>query len=464
MKKESVLSKDTSNIRAYALDIITETMEKGAYADKALHSVLDSGVIPDNRDRAFLSRLCTGTVERVITLDYIINCFASIKTSKMKPAIRNIMRMAAYQVFYMEQVPDSAVCNEAVKIAVSRGFKGLKGFVNGVLRGIVREKDNIKYPIKDDGFILYASVKYSMPEWIVEKFCNEYGMEVTEKILDAFINGENFLTLRCNISKADVSGITGLLKADARDIIINNGEFFGYALKISGYGSLPGLGAFRDGFVQVQDESSMLPAAIARIKENNIVIDLCAAPGGKTLHAADLLNGTGRVISCDISSKKTKLIYDNIKRCGFTNIQVYENDACIYRQEWDSMADIVIADLPCSGLGVSGKKCDIKYKTKPGDIEALAALQREILGVAARYVKPGGRLVYSTCTITHEENINNSRWICENLPFGSEDIEEVLPLCLRGKTGHSGYIQVLPHMAGTDGFFVASFIRKTGRW
>lgn len=458
------MNKNSSNMRAYALDIITETMEKGAYADKALHSVLDSGVIPDTRDRAFISRLCTGTVERVITLDYIINCFASTKTIKMKPAIRNIMRMAAYQVFYMEQVPDSAACNEAVKLAVSCGFKGLKGFVNGVLRGMVRGKDNIKYPLRSNGFTLYASIKYSMPEWIVERLCNEYGMETTEKILDTFINGEKFLTLRCNISKMDVSGITGLLKAGARDININSGEFFSYALRISGYGSLSLLSVFRDGLVQVQDESSMLPAAVARIKKNNTIIDLCAAPGGKTLHVADLLDGTGRVISCDISSKKTKLIYDNIKRCRFNNIEVYENDACIYRQEWDGMADIVIADLPCSGLGVSGKKCDIKYKTQPGDIKTLAAMQREILNVAAKYVKPGGRLVYSTCTITQEENIGNFKWICENLPFESEDIEDVLPLCLKGKTGHSGYIQVLPHMAGTDGFFVASFIRKTGRW
>ena len=458
------MNKDSCNIRTYALDIITEVLDKGAYADKALHSVLDSGVIPDNRDRAFLSRLCTGTVERLLTLDYIINCFASIKVNKMKPAIRNIMRMAAYQIFYMEQVPDSAACNEAVKLAVSRGFKGLKGFVNGVLRAMVRGKDNVKYPLRSDGFILYASVKYSMPEWIVERFCNEYGMEVTEKILDTFINGDKYLTLRCNISKADVSGITGLLKKDARDIIINNGEFFGYALRISGYGSLPLLSAFNHGLVQVQDESSMLPAAIARIKENNTVIDLCAAPGGKTLHAADLLNGTGKVISCDISSRKTRLVRDNARRCGFKNIEIYENDASLYRQEWDSMADIVIADLPCSGLGVSGKKCDIKYKTKPGDIETLADLQREILSAAAKYVKPGGRLVYSTCTMTQEENMDNSRWICENLPFGSEDIEDALPLCLKGNTGHNGYIQVLPHMAGTDGFFVASFIRKTGRW
>lgn len=441
-----------------------EVMENGAYSDKALHSVLDSGVIPDKRDRAFLSRLCTGTVERVMALDYIINFFASIQTIKMKPAIRNILRMSVYQLFYMEQVPESAVCNEAVKLAVSRGFKGLRGFVNGVLRSIIRGKDNIKYPLRENGFVSYASIKYSMPEWIVEKCCSWYGEEITEKILDTLINGEKPVTLRCNLSKSDVSGITGLLKADSAGIDIKEGSFFKYALRIKGFGSLSSLRAFREGLVQVQDESSMLPAAIARINAGYTVIDLCAAPGGKTLHVADLLNGTGRVVSCDISSNKTKLLYDNIKRTGFTNIEVYENDARVYRKEWEGIADVVIADLPCSGLGVSGRKCDIKYKTKPSDIKELVILQREMLGNAARYVKPGGRLVYSTCTVTHEENPGNYRWICDNLPFESEDIEEMLPECLKGITGHNGYIQVLPYMAGTDGFFVASFIRKTGRW
>lgn len=464
MKRENSLNKDSVNIRAYALDILIEVMEKGAYSDKALHSVLDSGVIPDRRDRAFLSRLCTGTAERAVTLDYIINCFAGIKTGKMKPAIRNILRMSVYQVFYMDQIPESAICNEAVKLAVLRGFKGLKGFVNGVLRNIIRKKDSIKYPLREDGFIPYASIKYSMPEWIIKNACGIYGEEITEKILDTFINGEKYTTLRCNISKSDVSGITALLKAENSSINIENGRFFGYALRIKNFNSISSLDVFQKGLVQVQDESSMLPAAIARIKEGDTVIDICASPGGKALHAADILHETGRVISCDISSNKTKLIYDNIKRTGFKNIEVHENDARVYRKEWEGIADIVIADLPCSGLGVSGRKCDIKYKTKPGDIEVLAALQREILSVAARYVKPGGRLVYSTCTITKEENIQNLQWICKNLPFSSEDIEEVLPECLKEKTGRSGYIQVLPYIAGTDGFFVASFIRKTGRW
>lgn len=441
---------DSINIRACALDIIMEVLENGAYSDKALHKVLDSKVIKDRRDRAFLSKLCEGTVERAITLDYIINCFSSVKTRKMKPVIRNILRMSVYQIFYMGHVTDAAACDEAVKLAVKRGFKGLGGFVNGVLRNIIRQKDSIKYPS--------LSVKYSMPEWIVERFINGYGKETTEKILEAFLSESRNTSVRCNISKADVSVITEMLKADC--INTGRGQLFGYALNISGYNRLTELRAFKDGFIQVQDESSMLTAAIAHIKKNDTIIDICAAPGGKTLHAADLLYGTGKVISCDISKSKTNLIRQNVKRAGFNNIEIYENDALVYRQEWKETADIVIADLPCSGLGVTGRKSDIKYRIKPGSIKELAAMQKEMLEIAGRYVKPGGRLVYSTCTITPEENIENLQWVKENLPFVGESIEECLPEILKCNTGKDGFIQVLPHMAGTDGYFVALFTKN----
>jgi len=461
LKRENVLDKTVennggTNIRAYALNTIIEILENGAYQDKAVHSTLDSGIIKDKRDRAFFSRLCVGTVERAVTLDYIINCFSSVKTGKMKPAIRNILRMSVYQVFYMDSVPDAATCNEAVLLARKRGFKGLCGFVNGILRKIIREKENIRYPAKDkDGFIKYASIKYSMPEWITEKFCKEYGEEITEKILEAFLNEDKKNSVRCNISKAEVPVIKKLLEADG--VTVHNGRLYNYALNISGYDKLTQLRAFKEGLVQVQDESSMLSAAIAGIKENNIVLDICAAPGGKTLHAADILNGTGKVISCDISESKTKLIQENTRRAGFNNIDIYGNDALVYKEEWKEIADIVIADLPCSGLGVTGRKCDIKYKTSLDAIRELQVLQRKILGIAGKYVKPGGRLIYSTCTITPEENTDNARWITDSLPFKAVPIEELLPECLEGITGKDGYLQVLPYMAGTDGYFVALF-------
>lgn len=451
-------NKNSKNVRDFALDIIMDTMENGAYSDKALHNVLDGGIIFDKRDRAFLSRLCEGTVERIITLDYILDCFSSVKTHKMKPVIRNILRMSVYQIFYMKQVTDAAVCNEAVKLTIKRGFKGLSGFVNGVLRNILRKRDSIKYPSMADDFIKYASVKYSMPEWIVEKFKVEYKKEITEKILESFLSEDRHTSLRCNLSKADTIKITEMLKADG--VKISGGSLFEYALNISGYNKITELKAFKDGLVQVQDESSILTVAISRIKENDTVIDICAAPGGKTLHALDVLKGTGKVISCDISESKTRLIRENVERAGFNNIEIYENNALIYKDSLKEMADVVIADLPCSGLGVMGRKCDIKYKTKPSDIDELAKIQREMLKNASQYVKSGGRLIYSTCTITQEENIKNFKWIKDNLPFTSESIEELLPKKLKGKTGKDGFIQVLPNMAGTDGYFAASFVKR----
>lgn len=445
------------NVRSYALDIIVDVMDKGVYSDKAVHNLLDSGVIADKRDRAFLTRLCEGTVERVIEIDYIINQFSKVKVNKMKPVIRGIMRMSVYQLFYMEQVPDSAVCNEAVKLAVKRKFGNLRGFVNGVLRSIAREKDSIKYPDKKDGFVKYASVKYSMPEWIVEKIVKEYSEEQAEAVFRQFVNDDKFTTARINLSKGTRDFVTDLLEKDG--VTVSKGQFFDYAVRMKNYDKLSDLKAFKEGFIQIQDESSMVTAAVAAPEKNNIVIDICAAPGGKTLHAADMLDGTGKVISCDLTENKTKLICENVERLGFKNVEVYVNDASVFRKEWENIADIIIADLPCSGLGVIGKKCDIKYKTKPEDIKELANIQKNILRTVVRYLKPGGRMVFSTCTIVGEENKENVEWICEELKLKKENIDERLPKKLRGTTGADGYIQILPDVSGTDGFFVASFVK-----
>ena len=217
------------------------------------------------------------------------------------------------------------------------------------------------------------------------------------------------------------------------------------------------LAAFQKGMFQVQDESSMLVGMISGIKKSDTVIDICAAPGGKTLHAADLLAGSGQVLSADLTKEKTDLIQQNCQRLGYQNVSVFQNDALVYKEEWKEKADVLIADLPCSGLGVIGKKCDIKYKTKSEDIKILASLQKEILKNAVSYVKPGGRLLFSTCTIAQEENEKNVAWIQENLPLRLVSIEEDLPEKLQQKTGEKGYLQVLPTMAQTDGFFVSCF-------
>lgn len=444
------------NTRKLALELLLQIMEEGVFCDKALHAAFERYPL-QKRDKSFLMRLVEGTVERCIELDYIINQFSRVKTAKMKPVIRNILRLSVYQIFYMEQVPDSAACNEAVKLTVKRKLQNLKGFVNGVLRSIVRSKENVRYPDKTD-ILKYLSVCYSMPEWIVKRFIGEYGEAETEEILKAFLEEKSGLTLRCMTSRFSSDEVKRALADEG--VHTEEGKLLPYALQISGYSSLKEITAFQKGMFQVQDESSMLACQIAGIKEGDTVIDVCAAPGGKTLHAADMLGESGQVLSADITAEKTALIRENCERLSVKNVTVYEQDATALREEWIGKADVLIADLPCSGLGVIGKKCDIKYKTKPEDIEALAKLQRDILCVAADYVKSGGRLVFSTCTIAKEENISNIRWIEKNLPFSLISIEESLPKQLQGQTGKGGYLQILPNRTGTDGFFISCFERR----
>lgn len=454
---------DEFNLRNLALDVVVSVMDKGAYSDKAIHSALEKHSGLEKRDRSFFTRLCQGTIEYAVFSDYIINLFSKTKVNKMKPVIRGILRMGVYQIMYMDSVPDSAVCNEAVKLANKRKFNNLKGFVNGVLRNISREKDNIKFPEKKDGFLLYASVKYSMPEWIVRYLCDAYGEDKTEKIFEGFLKADKGVSVRCNISKATPEDIFKML--DRQGVKIKKSELFDYAFTIDDFDRLTEVDAFCKGYIQVQDQSSILAGHVSDINGDETIIDICAAPGGKTLHAADRLNSAkcekkGKIISCDLTDAKVKLIEENVIRCGFDNIFVTKNDALIYKKEWENTADIVIADLPCSGLGVIGKKCDIKYKTSKEDIKALSCIQRDVLNNVSRYLKKGGQLLYSTCTIAKEENEDNVRWILENLPFEKVDISERVPDKLKKYMKDSSYIQILPDMTDSDGFFVAAFIKK----
>ena len=231
------------------------------------------------------------------------------------------------------------------------------------------------------------------------------------------------------------------------------------ALFLSGYDYLNKLKSFQEGLFYVQDISSMTAAKEAGAKEQDVVLDLCAAPGGKSIYVAQQMHGKGRVIARDLTPQKVFLIEENIRRCQVSNMQAECADARIFDAAWEKKADVVIADLPCSGLGVIGGKCDIKYHTHREDIDELASLQREILRVVSQYVRPGGILLYSTCTVAREENNDNVSWIKETLPFVPVSIEEDLPESLRGKTGKEGYLQVLPGN-GSDGFFVAKFQRK----
>lgn len=427
------------NVRELALEVLLE-IEKGEKSHLILRSVLEKYQYLTKQERAFLTRVTEGTVERRLELDYIINQYSKVKVKKMKPVIRNLLRLAVYQMKYMDNVPDSAACNEAVKLAVKRGFGNLRGFVNGVLRNIARNMDHIEYPEKEQT-IPYLSVMYSMPEWIVKMWVSDYGREKTEEILQNFYI-ERPTTIRINENQ--ISKMALIDKLEREGVKVEEHPFLQSALLISNYDYLGALDSFLEGDFQVQDAASIQVAESAGIKEDDYIIDVCAAPGGKALHAAQILNGTGFVEARDLTEYKVSLIRENIWRMGFTNIEAVQQDATIYDEASEAKADVVIADLPCSGLGVLAKKTDLKYKMTPETEKEVAELQRQILKTVHRYVKPGGTLIYSTCTICKSENEENAKWFVENHPQFE----------LRwGK-------QIFPGRE-TDGFYIAKFIRRS---
>lgn len=436
----------TTDSREIVLDILLEILEHNSYSHMVIRQALNKYQYLEKQERAFISRVSEGTLEYLIQIDYMINLYSSIKVHKMKPVIRNLLRMSVYQMIYMDRVPDSAVCNEAVKLAIKRRFQGLKGFVNGVLRNISRNKETITFP--DD------SIRYSVPQWMLDLWNQSYDANTVKLMLNSFLS-ESRIVVRCNLDRADKQQILDSLRE--QKIQAEETRFSSSILYLKGFDHLESIDAFNKGWIQVQDMSSSFVGEIARPEPGNYVIDVCGAPGGKSLHIADLLKGTGMVEVRDLTEYKVQMIDENINRTGFTNIQAKIQDALVPDETSVEKADIVIADLPCSGLGIIGKKPDIKYHMTPEKLKDLAKLQREILSVIHRYVKPGGTLIYSTCTINQQENQENAAWFLEHFPFEPVNIEGRLGSLLESDTMRSGWVQFLPGVHPCDGFFIAAF-------
>ncbi|ABX42850.1 16S rRNA (cytosine(967)-C(5))-methyltransferase RsmB [Lachnoclostridium phytofermentans] len=413
------------------------------------------------QDRAFISRLCLGVLEQKLRLDYDLERFSKIKVKKMKPVIRNVLRIAAYQIEFMEQIPDSAACDEAVKLVKKRGLGGLSGFVNGILRNLSREFQKANgFDISKLNEIERLSYQYSMPKELVEFWLKSFRREQVEEMLQAFLEPKD-TSIRINESKITIDELVDNLVKDG--VEVRDGAYLTNAKRITSYNSLPVLDSFQKGYFQVQDESSMMVGLIAGIKAGDYIIDVCAAPGGKTLHAADLLlvaggeKNPGHVDARDKTDRKVALIEQNLERIGYQNVSVKVFDALVPDDSVKEKADIILADLPCSGLGVIGKKPDIKYNMTKEMMSELAKLQRNILTVVVSYLKPGGVLIFSTCTINPEENEDNIRFITETLKLQPESIDTYLPENLQCETSKQGYLQLLPNKSGVDGFFISRF-------
>lgn len=415
------------NIRELILDALLVLEKGGQYSHALVRDVLDKHDYLDGKDKAFFKRVTEGTVERRLELDHYLDCFSTVPVHRMKPLVRCLLRMSVYQLVYMDQVPDSAVCNEACKLAARRKFGSLKGFVNGVLRNVARNRENLPLPDREKEPVRYLSVKNSMPEWLVELWLAEYGAEMTETLLQGLLEIHPVsLRFRCGLGQAERERICREILGTGA--VVRQGGYLPQAYTLERTESVASLPGFADGAWTVQDVSSALAVEAAGIRKGDFVVDACAAPGGKSILAAEK---GARVLSRDVSEEKAALIRENAGRMRADSLEVQVWDATRFDESLAGKADVLLLDVPCSGLGILGKKRDIKYHVSPEGMESLVELQRRIVRVCSGYVKPGGILLYSTCTIHRAENEDVVRFLVRELGFEPVALEGDLPQRLR---------------------------------
>lgn len=417
------------NIREAALKALYDIEYNGSYSNMAVKNTLGGRDI-SKQDKALFTALVYGVTDKRLTLDYYISRLSKIKLKKISKYILLILRMGIYQIVFMDKIPVSAAVNESVKLAKRYGHGASAGFVNGVLRSAASK--TVDYPEEKNE---YLSVKYSFPLWLCDRWIDEFGFEFTESMMQAFEENKH-ITLRANSLKTTASELAGMLvklgiTAEVKDGAVVTGGF-----------DIENNSLYKDGFFTVQDTAAMQAAKVLAPQSGEFIIDMCAAPGGKTTHIAELMKNSGKILAFDIHAHKTELIKKNAARLGIDIIEVHEKDASVFDKSLENTADRVLCDVPCSGLGVIGRKPDIKRcEDRSGKI---TALQTKILENGAKYLKDSGVLVYSTCTVEK----------CEN--------EEVINKFMKNNGGFEKMYEkaFYPHIDKTDGFYICK-LRKT---
>lgn len=432
----------SKSARMAAFNVLYKTEYEKAYLNIALKEELSTSSL-DERDMRLASALVYGCVRYKLRLDYVIGLFSAVKLKKLSPKVRMILHLGIYQLLFMEKIPASAAVNECVKICEKLAYKS-KGFVNGVLRSIIREKETINYPAD-------WSVVYSYPEELIGYFKGEF--KNTEEIL-CELNREREITVRVNGSVTT----TEKLKADLDAVGIRaKNTPLSNALAIGG-ADITNLDLYKSGAFAVQGLSSILAVDVLDAKEGETVLDMCAAPGGKTCYIAEKVGDTGKVFAFDIHEHKCDLILKNAKRMGFSNVSAKAWDSSAKDDLLVLSADRVLCDVPCMGLGIISKKPDIKYSFTKEGLEELTQLQLKILKTCSAYVKKGGYLVYSTCSMGKKENTDNINKFLADGGFETVSIERYIPDELSCETLKEGYINVMPK-GSFDGFFICKMKR-----
>lgn len=445
------------NVRQLAFETLLKIEYEEAYSHLLIHHVINRGLLNEKDSRLF-TEIVYGTVQRKNTLDYYISHFVTRKIKRKDEWVIPLLRMALYQMIYLEKIPAHAVVFETVQIAKRKGHQGIASLVNGVLRNVQRQGlpqiDEIRDTIKR------FSVKYSHPEWLVSEWIDQYGIETAEKICQTNLKRPQ-VTARVNIRKTSRSDI--VLQLESEGVIAEKSHLSVDGVVIQA-GNLVQTEAFKQGLVTIQDESSMLVGRAVNPQKGETILDCCAAPGGKTTHLAELMNCEGEIVALDIHEHKLNLIQQQVERLQLSNITLHRLDARKARSKFsDESFDRILVDAPCTGFGVIRRKPDIKWKKTENDVAEMRRIQLDILEAVAPLLKKGGTLVYSTCTIERRENEQVIETFLNKHPqfFRDEHLPERLPKKLSPyMKNRQGELQILPHYFSSDGFFIAALRKK----
>lgn len=439
--------------RETAMKVLYAVHEEGAYGNVALAQALRRERFGET-DRRFVTELVYGAVKAGDTLDWMIGRYASRPVQKMPPYVRAILRLGIYQLFFLDRIPPSAVCNESVELTKRYGHAGTARFVNAVLRAAAREPERARFPEGKGHTADHIALASQHPLWLVRRWLRAFGQEETERLC-AFDNEPAVLSLRTNTLRTTREALLSRLASEGAEA--RPSAWAPEGILCTSHGALDAMMSLREGLFQVQDESSMQVAHVVGPRPGEFVLDMCSAPGGKTTHLAALMENRGRVLALDIYEAKLARVAENAKRLGVSIIETRCMDAREAGKRFAGSADRVLVDAPCSGLGVLRRRPDARWRKKEADLLTFPPLQRELLESGARAVKPGGVLVYSTCTTEAAENDEVvGAFLAAHEDFVPESAGARLPM----KPRETDTVQFYPQRDAVDGFFIARLRRR----
>ena len=405
-------------------------------------------------DAALAAQILKGVVQNMAYCDYVVSCFSSLELKKLHPRVLDILRISIYQILFLDKIPHSAVVDEGVKLAKKYSNPRAAGFVNAILRKAAESAFRGSLPeVAGENEYQRLALKYSHPEWLVREFCTLLGQDGAEALLGINNSANIPVTAQINTLRTDTETAISMLKSDGIEVICH--KWLSDCVEILRPGRLERLVAFRKGCIYIQDAASRMAVMAAEPKSGDLIIDGCAAPGGKSFTAAIMIKGKGRIAAFDINESKLKRVKDGAKRLGINIIEAIIKDSSVQDGGYVDRADVVFADVPCSGLGVIHKKPDIRYKSE-SDIAGLPDVQRKILSNLSSYVKPGGTLIYSTCTILKRENED----IIEDFLQAHPEFETECFTLPGVEQATNGMTTLWPQIHKTDGFFICKMKRR----